>query len=70
MEQYIRAEGYDETGELVASDEVIINQPRGAFRVRILEPVRGASVSGRILSTAEVTVPEERRVEISGVQGQ
>ena len=63
VEQFIRAEGYDETGELVASDEVIINQPRGAFRVRILEPLRGASVSGRILSTAEVTVPEERRVE-------
>ena len=63
VEQYIRAEGYDETGELVASDEVIINQPRGAFRVRILKPLQGASVSGRILSTAEVTVPEERRVE-------
>ncbi len=63
VEQFIRAEGYDETGELVASDEVIINQPRGAFRVRILEPASGAAVSGRILSTAEVTVPEERRVE-------
>jgi VWFA-related protein len=62
-EQFIRAEGYDDTGELVASDEVIINQPRGAFRVRILEPVRGAALSGRILSTAEVTVPEERRLE-------
>ncbi len=64
VEQYIRAEGYDDTGELVASDEVIINQPRGAFRVRILEPARGAAVSGSILSTAEVTVPEERRVEV------
>lgn len=63
VEQYIRAEGYDESGELVDSDEVVINQPRGAFRVRIVEPARGASVSGRILSTAEVTVPEERRVE-------
>ena len=63
VEQYIRAEGYDETGELVASDEVIINQPRGAFRVRILEPASGAAVAGRMLSTAEVTVPEERRVE-------
>ena len=63
VEQYIRAEGYDATGELVDSDEVVINQPRGAFRVRIIEPARGASASGRILSTAEVTVPEERRVE-------
>jgi len=64
VEQIIRAEGYDETGELVAADEVTINQPRGAFRVRILEPARGALLSGRVLSTAEVTVPEERRVEM------
>jgi len=63
VEQLIGAEGYDETGELVAADEVVINQPRGAFRVRILEPARGASAAGRILSTAEVVVPEDRRVE-------
>ena len=63
VEQIIRAEGYDETGELVAADEVIINQPRGALRVRILEPARGAAVTGRILSRVEVVVPEERRVE-------
>ena len=64
VEQFIRAEGYDETGELVASDEVIINQPRGAFRVRILEPARGATVAGRVMATAEVTIPEDRRVEL------
>ncbi|MGB6337082.1 MAG: VWA domain-containing protein [Thermoanaerobaculia bacterium] len=62
-EQLVRAEGYDQAGELVASDEVVLNQPRGALRVRILEPIQGSSVSGRILSTAEVVVPEESRVE-------
>lgn len=63
VEQYIRAEGYDDTGALVDSDEVIINQPRGAFRVRILEPAQDEMVSGTIRALAEVTVPEERRVE-------
>ncbi len=62
-EQLIRAEGYDQAGELVASDEVVLNQPRGALRVRILEPRQGSAVSGRILSTAEIVVPEESRVE-------
>jgi Ca-activated chloride channel family protein len=61
-EQIIRAEGYDSSGELVASDEVVINQPRGAFKVRILEPARGAPIGTRITARAEVVVPDERRV--------
>ena len=62
-EQLVRVEGYDAAGELVASDEAFLNQPRGSFRVRILEPQRGAAVSGRVLARAEVTVPDERRIE-------
>ncbi len=62
-EQVVRAEGYDASGELVAADEVVLNQPRGSLRVRILEPERGSVVSGRVVSTAEVVVPEDRRVE-------
>ena len=63
-EQTVRAEGYDEEGELVASDEVVLNQPRGELRVRILEPQRGkAVVAGEVPISAEVVVPEEARVE-------
>lgn len=62
VEQVIRAEGYDAAGELVAADEVVINQPRGAFRVRITEPRRGKKVTGTVLATAEVIVPPERRI--------
>jgi len=62
-EQAIRVEGYDSGGELVTSDEVILNTPRGALRVRILEPVQGAQVSGEIPVSAEIVVPEDRRVE-------
>lgn len=62
-EQLVRVEGYDAEGELVAADEALLNQPRGAFRVRILEPRRGAPLGGNIMASAEVTVPDERRVE-------
>jgi VWFA-related protein len=63
VEQVVRAEGVDASGEIVATDEVVINQPRGALRVRIIDPARGAVVSGRMVARAEVVVPEDRRVE-------
>lgn len=62
-EQVIAAAGYDTAGELVVADEVIVNQPRGELRVRIVEPARAATVVGRALARAEVTVPAGRRVE-------
>jgi VWFA-related protein len=62
-EQVIKAEGYDAQGQVVAKDEVVLNQPRGTFRVRILAPERGQRVSGATRARAEVTVPEERKVE-------
>ena len=61
-EQIVRAEGYDEAGEVVASDEVVLNQPHGELRVRILEPARGLSAYGSVQAKAEVVVPEEKRV--------
>jgi VWFA-related protein len=61
--QVVRAEGYDAAGELVAADQVVLNQPRGAFSVSILEPLRGAEVQGRTRAVAEVIVPEEKAVE-------
>jgi VWFA-related protein len=62
-EQIVKAEGLDASGELVAFDEVILNQPTGALRVRILAPERGVNVSGSVEVRAEVVVPENQRVE-------
>jgi VWFA-related protein len=62
-EQVVRVEGYDAGGLLVAADEVVVNQPRGELRVRIVEPARGTRASGAITARAEVTVPDGRRVE-------
>ncbi len=62
-EQTVRAEGYDAEGKLVVSDEVILNQPRGALNVRIVSPSKGTKVSGKIRARAEVVVPDGRRVK-------
>jgi VWFA-related protein len=61
-EQTVRAEGFDAAGNLVAADEVLLNEPRGTFAVHIVEP-RETVAEGPTLARAEVTVPDERRVE-------
>ncbi len=67
-EQVVRAEGYDSEGQLVAADELILNQPRGAFRVRIVEPAAGEKAVGEVPVRAEVVVPDERHVQEVEVQ--
>lgn len=62
-EQLVRVEGLDEDGELVAADEVILNQPRGALNVRITDPPRGRQSAGQVQARAQVVVPEGKRVE-------
>jgi Ca-activated chloride channel homolog len=60
-EQTVRAEGYDTEGKLVAADNVIVNQPKGAFNVRIVSPAKGTRVQGsRTDAKAEVVVPDGR----------
>ncbi len=63
-EQIVRAEALDGEGNVVASDEFTVNQPRGSFSVRIVNPRRGEQLAaGRATVRAEVTLPPERRVE-------
>jgi len=62
-EQVVRADGLDAAGEVVASDEVVINQPRGAFAVRITDPPQGRALSGKVQVTTQVVVPEGRHVD-------
>ncbi|MDX1632355.1 MAG: VWA domain-containing protein [Thermoanaerobaculia bacterium] len=59
----VRAEGLDDEGELVASDEVFLNQPRGRLSVEIVSPERGAHPDGPFTAEARITVPEGRRVQ-------
>lgn len=61
-EQVVRAEGLDANDQILASDEVVLNQPRGQLQVRIVEPARGNKAQGRTPVKVEVVVPEERKV--------
>ena len=63
-EQTVRAEGYDEKSQLVAADEVVVNQPRGALGAWIVDPPKGRRInSGKVLARAELMVPDGRRVD-------
>ncbi|HVG10718.1 MAG TPA: VWA domain-containing protein [Thermoanaerobaculia bacterium] len=63
-EQIVRAEGYDAEGKLVVADQVILNQPRGALAVFIIDPAKGARVApGKLPVRVEVSVPDGRRIE-------
>lgn len=63
LEQALRVEGLDASGEVVAADELVLNQQRGELRVQISEPRRGVRVSGKVEVAASVVVPEERLVQ-------
>jgi VWFA-related protein len=63
-EQVIRAVGRSSKGEVVDTDEVMVNQARGALAVRITEPPTGVIPSGdEVEVRAQVVVPEGRRVQ-------
>jgi VWFA-related protein len=62
-EQVISAVGRNAAGEVVDSDEVVINQARGALAVRITEPATGVIPKGdEVEVRAQVVVPDGRRV--------
>ena len=63
VEQIVTAAGFDRDGELVAEDQVLLNEARGLFRVRIVSPDASAAVGTEVLARAEVSVPEESRLE-------
>ena len=62
-EQVVRVEGYDLSEQLVAFDEVVLNQQRGQLEVRITEPKAGATSTGTIRAKASIVIPEERKLE-------
>jgi VWFA-related protein len=63
QETVVRVEGFDAAGVRIAADEVLLNEPQGEKRVRLLEPPRGKRVSGAVHVRAAVVVTEGRRVE-------
>ncbi len=61
-QQLVRVEGLNAVGEVVASDELLLNEQRGDLRVQIEEPPEGIGVVGPVEARASIVVPEDRRV--------
>ncbi len=62
-ETIVRVEGLDAQGKVVAADEVLVNEPQGEARVKLLAPPRGRRVVGSVHARAAVVTPEGKRVE-------
>lgn len=62
-ETVVRAEGYDAAGKLLAADEILLNEPQGEARIKLLSPPRGKRLSGRVQARAAAVVPEGKRIE-------
>ena len=62
VQQVIRVEGLNADGQVVASDELVLNQQRGDLSVRIEEPPEGIGVAGPVQAKASLVVPKERLV--------
>jgi len=63
VEQVVTAVGYDRGGEVVAEDSIVLNKARALFRVDIVSPRDPRSARGRVMARAEVSVPDESRLE-------
>jgi len=59
----LEAIAYDAAGQLLASDEILLNASRHRFGVRLTEPRRGQTYVGSLTARAEVDLPEGRSVE-------
>jgi Ca-activated chloride channel family protein len=56
-EAIVRVEALDKEGKVVAADEVLLNEPQGEARVKLLAPARGQRVSGKVRAKAAVVSP-------------
>jgi hypothetical protein len=59
----IKVIGYSKDGQPIAQDEMILNEGREAFRVRILSPNKGVPLAGAVRVVADLAVPETKRLE-------
>ena len=55
----LRASAFDEQGKEVAWDEIQVNASSHRFRVRLIEPRRGAQYEKSLRAEAEIEVPED-----------
>ena len=58
----VKVIGYAKDGKPIAQDEVVLNEGREAFRLRITQPAKGARLEGPTRVVADVAVPETKKL--------
>ncbi len=59
----VKVLGYSKDGRLLSEDELVLNEGREAFRVRITAPEKGAPLAGPVRVVADLAVPETKKLQ-------
>ncbi len=59
----VKVTGYSKDGRVLSEDELVLNEGREAFRVRITAPEKGISVFGPVRVVADLAVPETKKLQ-------
>lgn len=59
----VKVAGFAKDGRRLSEDEMVLNEGREAFRVRITAPEKGAHVSGAVRVVADLAVPDTKRLQ-------
>jgi len=59
----VKVAGYGKDGRILSEDEIVLNEGREAFRVKITAPEKGANVSGPVRVVADLAVPETKKLQ-------
>ena len=59
----VKVVGYGKDGKLLSEDELVLNEGREAFHVRITAPEKGISVVGPVRVVADLAVPETKKLQ-------
>lgn len=61
--QSVRVVAYDKDGRALSEDQMILNEGREAFRVRIVSPEKGVNLEGPVRVVADLAVPETKKLQ-------
>jgi Ca-activated chloride channel family protein len=59
----VKVVGYSKAGKVLGEDEMVLNEGREAFRVKITSPDKGAHLEGPTRVVADLAVPETKRLK-------
>jgi GWxTD domain-containing protein len=59
----VKVAGFSKDGRMLSEDELVLNEGREAFRVKITAPEKGISVYGPVRVVADLAVPETKKLQ-------